>query len=131
MKKGKILIKFGAVYSEEEKDGIVSALGGQFEVGTIPDYASMPGVSFGLPPLSIVVTLAVGISLVSFLKSFAGEAGKLLAQRLFPRSKRYGRKINLQICCLNKKGQKVSFAVSGVNPQELLEGINQRLRERL
>lgn len=129
MKRGKINIKFGAAYSEEEKKDIVSVLSDQFEVSVdkyVIIHETFP------EPLLIVITLVAGISLGSFLTSFFGEAGKLLARRLFSSSKKDGKIVNLQIRYVDKQGEKRSFVVSAESPQKLLKNlkeINQSLNK--
>jgi len=55
-------------------------------------------------PLIVILTL-IGISLEAFLRSFAKEAGKILAQKLFSPAKRNKMIDSLQVIIRNDEGK--------------------------
>jgi hypothetical protein len=119
MKKGKIELEFGRSYSDEEKQGIVFLFSKRFEVN-ISEYFLFERA---FPePLLITIKLLGILSTANFLRGFAGEAGKLLAQKLFPPKKNIG-KIKLEIRYHNEQIQEVSVQIIASNWQELIKKI--------
>ena len=70
----------------------------------------------------LIIKLLGGLSIVNFLKVFTGEAGKLLAQKLFPQ-KENTEKIKLEIHYYDEKIQDVSVKIIASNWQELIKKI--------
>ena len=119
MEKGKIELEFGRAYSDEERQDVVSVFNKRFEVSVskyFPFEKAFP------EPLLITIKLLVGLSIANFLRGFTGEAGKLLAQKLFPPKKNIG-KIKLEIRYHNEQIQELSIQIVASNWQELIKKI--------
>ena len=84
MSKKEIEILFDGRYSEQEKQGIAETLRTQFGISVSEQVIIQKAIGV---PLIVILTL-IGISLEAFLRSFAKEAGKILAQKLFSPAKR-------------------------------------------
>ena len=119
MKKEKIELEFGRPYSDEEKQDIVFLFSERFEVNVSEYFLFEKAFP---EPLLITIKLLGFLSIANFLRGFTGEAGKLLAQKLFPQKKNIG-KIKLKICYHNEQIQEVSVQIVASNWQELIKKI--------
>jgi len=119
MKKEKIELEFGRSYSDEEKQDIVFSFSERFDVNVSEYFLFEKGFP---EPLLITIKLLGSLSIANFLRSFTGEAGKLLAQKLFPKKKNIGN-IKLEIHYRNEQIQEVSVQIVASNWQELIKKI--------
>ena len=119
MKKEKIELEFGGAYSDEEKQDIVFLFSERFEVNVSEYFLFEKAFP---EPLLITIKLLGILSIANFLRGFTGEAGKLLAQKLFPQKKNIG-KIKLEIRYHNEQIQEVSVQIVASNWQELIKKI--------